>query len=89
MNNVEQTAEKLKLMGNPTRLRILQALAGGSCSVKVICEQLRLPQAKVSQHLALLRNRAIVSAERNGVQVCYTLSDNQTKLLLDALHTSR
>jgi len=85
MRNIEQTAEKLKLMGNPTRLRILEALARGECSVSTICRRLKLPQAKVSQHLALLRSRDIVTATRQGVSVCYSLSDGQTLKLLQTL----
>ena len=83
MEKWQQAAETFKLLGNPTRLRILAELYRGGCSVKEICRQLQLPQATVSQHLALLRNKQIVTAERRGVMVCYSLSDrNIVKVLI-------
>ena len=88
MKTTEDFARTLKLLGNPTRLRILQAVAEGSCNVKKLCERLQLPQATVSQHLALLRNHAIVSANRQGVNVCYTLTDVRAGQILDVFNAN-
>ncbi|HPQ70786.1 MAG TPA: metalloregulator ArsR/SmtB family transcription factor [bacterium] len=86
MKNLAKTAETLKLLGNQTRLRILCQLLAGACCVKDISDGLSLPQATVSQHLALLRNNEIVTATRQGAQVCYSLTDPKTKNILSALH---
>lgn len=82
MTQTEHFARTLKLLGNPTRLRIVAALTDGGCSVSHLCQRLNLPQATVSQHLALLRNSDIVSASRDGVHVCYTLCDRRTEQIL-------
>jgi len=86
MTTTEDFAKTLKLLGNPTRLRIIQALAEGGCSVTLLCERLDLPQATVSQHLALLRNSDIVSAMRDGARVCYTLSDAGAARIIHVLN---
>lgn len=85
MTRNEKSAELLKLLGNATRLRILFQLQEGTCCVTDICRRLKLPQAKVSQHLSLLRGRGIVTAERQGARVCYTLSDQSAGNILRAL----
>ncbi|MDP8225768.1 MAG: metalloregulator ArsR/SmtB family transcription factor [Candidatus Lernaella stagnicola] len=89
MSDTKDFADTLKLMGNPTRLRILAALADGSCHVGRICRLLNLPQATVSQHLALLRNSDIVSARRDGVKVCYSLDDALTEQILNLIHKTK
>jgi ArsR family transcriptional regulator, arsenate/arsenite/antimonite-responsive transcriptional repressor len=82
MTTTEDFARTLKMLGNPTRLRIAAALIDGSCSVSLLCQRLELPQATVSQHLALLCNNEIVSASRDGVHVCYTLRDRRAEQIL-------
>jgi ArsR family transcriptional regulator len=89
MATLKQQAQTLKLLGNPARLRILFALAAGRCNVSTICRKVALPQATVSQHLAALRRRRIVTAERRGVQVCYSLTDPGAARILAALHEPR
>ena len=54
-------AEVLKMLGHPIRLKIVAGLCSQECNVKHIWECLGLPQAVVSQHLALLKNTGIVS----------------------------
>jgi ArsR family transcriptional regulator len=86
--NFSDQAKTLRLLGNPTRLRIVRELAAGSCCVKTLCENLQLPQATVSQHLARLRRSEIVAAARQGAQVCYSLTDPRAARILAALHIS-
>lgn len=69
--NYEREAEILKVLGHPVRLRIVAGLMSQSCNVKRIWECLELPQATVSQHLALLKNKGIIEGQRDGVEVFY------------------
>jgi ArsR family transcriptional regulator len=46
-------------------------LCSKECNVKHIWECLDLPQATVSQHLALLKNKGIIEGKRDGVKVHY------------------
>jgi len=89
MNWDEDWADLLKTMGHPVRLRILELLLNEEACVKNIWSCLELPQATVSQHLAILRNRGLVGCERQGNMVRYFVSDPRVKGVLDALKGSR
>jgi ArsR family transcriptional regulator len=64
-------AEVYKMLGHPMRLKIVAGLCYQECNVKHIWECLGLPQATVSQHLALLKNKGIISGKRAGAEVHY------------------
>ena len=66
-------AEVLKVLGHPVRLKIVAGLCTKECNVKYIWECLGLPQATVSQHLALLKDKGIISGARDGVEVHYSV----------------
>ena len=66
-------SEILKVLGHPVRLKIVAGLCSQECNVKHIWECLGLPQATVSQHLALLKNKGIISGKRDGVEVHYSV----------------
>jgi ArsR family transcriptional regulator len=68
-------ADICKTLANPKRLEILNALQGGEVSVSQLVRRLRLPKANVSQHLALLRSRGVVSARREGLNVYYRVAN--------------
>ncbi len=55
-----------KLLGDPTRLRILRLLAGTELSVMELAEVTQLAQSRVSNHLKLLREEGIVHERREG-----------------------
>ena len=68
-------SEICKTLANPKRLEILNALQGGEVSVGELVRKLRLPKANVSQHLAILRSRGVVSARRDGLSVYYRVAN--------------
>src|SRR5690242_19200431 len=68
-------ADLCQTMVDPTRLEMLSLLGEGPKAVKDLVALLGLRQAKVSQHLALLRQRRIVRAERVGNEMHYSLVD--------------
>jgi len=71
MQEYDREAEILKVLGHPVRLKIVAGLMSESCNVKKIWECLGLPQATVSQHLSLLKNKGIIEGRREGVEVFY------------------
>ncbi len=89
MNWEEEIAELLKTMGHPIRLRILELLLNEEACVKNIWGCLELPQATVSQHLAILRSKGLVACERQGNMVRYFVSDPRVKGVLEALKGER
>ena len=72
-DSYNRLAEVVKALGHPDRLRIIEALLESEKSVTTICGTLDLPQPKVSQHLALLKNRGIVQDHRYGASVKYCM----------------
>jgi DNA-binding transcriptional ArsR family regulator len=62
---------------------MLEILVRGGRTVQELQEALRLDQPIVSQQLAVLRNQTIVSAQKEGLTVRYTLRDPLVGELLD------
>ncbi|MBI4572244.1 MAG: helix-turn-helix transcriptional regulator [candidate division NC10 bacterium] len=73
----EIQADFLQAVGQATRLRILEVLAGGErcvCDIQVaVGEQ----QSNVSKHLAILRRSGILTARREGGRVIYRLRNGR------------
>jgi ArsR family transcriptional regulator len=76
-----------KALADSTRLRILNLLRAGEVCVCEIHESLKLPQSKVSRHLAYLRATEMVTARKDGLWVHYRLarwSDPAVQQLVDS-----
>jgi DNA-binding transcriptional ArsR family regulator len=78
-------AEVLKVLGHPIRLKIVAGLCTQECNVKHIWECLGLPQATVSQHLALLKNKGIIAGKREGVEVHYSVINPMARKIIEIL----
>jgi ArsR family transcriptional regulator len=76
-------ARFFKALAHPTRIRILEILRNGNRSVYELQEALGLDQPIVSQQLAVLRNHGIVTGEKEGLIVRYTLRDPLVGELLE------
>ena len=70
-----RAAVLLRSLANERRLMILCQLADGELSVSELRPRVGLSQSALSQHLALLRDEAIVATRREGQSVFYRLSD--------------
>lgn len=79
-------SEFFRVLANPTRIRILEQLAQGERTVQDLQSALTLEQPIVSQQLAVLRGRSVVTVRREGVQAYYTLA---SPLIADVLRVSR
>lgn len=86
--NYDREAEILKVLGHPIRLKIVAGLMTQSCNVKKIWECLGLPQATVSQHLALLKNKGIIEGRRDGVEVYYHVVSDEVRRIIAAIFRS-
>lgn len=71
----ELHAALCQTLANPVRLRILSALTDGEKSVNQLVELIGAPQANISQHLAVLRERNIVTTRREGVSIYYSIAN--------------
>ena len=79
-------AELCKTFSDPKRLMIISELRGGEKSVTDIVTTLQVPQAVVSRHLAILRNRGVVTTRRDGVNIYYSLTDFKIIEACDIVH---
>lgn len=70
-------------LGDPKRLLILYALHERPRHVSALADDLGMPQPTVSRHLQTLRDRRLVTAERDGVTVVYRLADPRVIAVLD------
>ena len=77
-----ELAEIFRLLGDPTRLRIVIACLAGPESVSVLAERIGASQSLVSHHLRLLRATRILRAERRGKQVFYSAADDHIRDVL-------
>ena len=77
-------AEMFRLLGDPTRVRILFALLeAGELCVCDIAEVVDTTDTKVSQAMRLLRSAGVVRNRRDGRNIFYRLDDGHVRMLLD------
>ena len=76
-------AEFFKALAHPVRIRIVDCLRGGEKGVGELSEMLQLEPANVSQQLAVLRLRNIVTGRKSGSSVFYSVSDPALFKMLD------
>lgn len=81
----ELVAGMCKGLNDAKRLAILYALRSGSHSVTELCRAIDAPQSNTSQHLAILRDRGLVEAERQGNNVIYSLRHPEVIEAIDVL----
>jgi DNA-binding transcriptional ArsR family regulator len=80
------TSRLFRVLGDPTRLAIVELLAERPRTVSELVEATGSPQSRVSSHLACLRWCRIVEDERHGRHVTYRLRDDR---ILDLVRTGR
>jgi DNA-binding transcriptional ArsR family regulator len=68
-------AQYFRALAHPVRIKILEILVQGEHTVQELQEALQLEQPIVSQQLAVLRNKSIVTARKTGLSVRYALRD--------------
>ena len=72
---LELVAARFKVLAEPMRLRILEALRGGEKSVSELVEETGASQANVSKHLNLLFRHRMVGRRKEGLNVYYRIAD--------------
>jgi ArsR family transcriptional regulator, lead/cadmium/zinc/bismuth-responsive transcriptional repressor len=80
---VGSLAETFRTLGDPTRVRILDALAAAELCVCDLATLLGLSESAVSHQLRLLRTMRIVRARREGRMVYYALDDHHVTALFE------
>ena len=76
-------AEFFKALAHPLRIAVLDALRNGELGVNDLCAVLKVEQSTLSQQLAVLRNKNIVTGRKEGLNVYYSVNDKTVFKLLD------
>ncbi|MFZ1326483.1 MAG: metalloregulator ArsR/SmtB family transcription factor [Candidatus Contendobacter sp.] len=81
-SDIERAARSLKAMSHPLRLKILCTLGDQEVSVQDIVEQVGTSQSNISQHLAILRDKGILTCRKDANRVYYRVGDSRTLRLI-------
>ena len=86
---INSVSDLFSILSHPLRIKILWLLKKEKqMGVHELQEELKISQSNVSQHLALLRTHKLVTEERKGKEVYYSLvaSKKISKVLASAVH---
>lgn len=81
-----QSANLLKVLGNPDRLILLCFLTQGEYCVSELLEISGIAQPTLSQQLAVLREERLVSTRREGKQIYYSIIDSPALAVMQVLY---
>lgn len=82
---IEAIASRFRLLGEPLRLKLLAALAGGELSVSELVELTGAGQPNVSKHLAALAQGGLITRRKSGAVALYSISDPFVLRLCDVV----
>lgn len=80
--DIDRASRSLKAMSHPLRLKILCVLGDQEVSVQDIVDRVGTSQSNISQHLAILRDKGILSARKDANRVYYRVEDSRTLALI-------
>ncbi|HXF86086.1 MAG TPA: metalloregulator ArsR/SmtB family transcription factor [Anaerolineales bacterium] len=75
-------------LSDPTRIFILYALNERPMNVTELTHELGVPQPTTSRHLKVLRERGLVTTERQGTVIIYRLADHRIIQAMDLLRSA-
>jgi ArsR family transcriptional regulator, lead/cadmium/zinc/bismuth-responsive transcriptional repressor len=86
-DDVRSVAETFRMLGDPTRVKILDALDGGELCVNDLAARVGMSESAVSHQLRLLRTMRLVRARREGRLAFYAVDDHHILELLNQART--
>ena len=81
-DDIEIASRSLKAMSHPLRLKILCTLGNREVCVQGIVDNVGTSQSNISQHLAILRDKGILSSRKDANKVYYRVGDERTLRLI-------
>lgn len=85
-SQVDQVSDRLKVLSNPDRLKILCILVDGELNVQEIENRTQIFQPTLSQQLTVLRKAEMVVTRREGKQIFYQVSDPKVLTIIQTLY---
>lgn len=83
MDQQEKSVKIFKALGHPIRLKIVKFLYDGPKCVCKLNENIEFSQANLSQHLKILKEAGILSSEKIGMNIHYSISSEEIKNIID------
>jgi ArsR family transcriptional regulator len=83
--DIHQASQAIKAIAHPLRLKILCVLGEQEISVQDIVEQVGTSQSNISQHLAILRDKGVLSTRKDANRVFYRIGDLRTLKLVSLM----
>ncbi|MGC1953576.1 MAG: metalloregulator ArsR/SmtB family transcription factor [Gammaproteobacteria bacterium] len=83
--DIERASRSMKAIAHPLRLKILCTLGGSEVSVQDIVDEVGTSQSNISQHLAILRDKGILTARKDANRVYYRVGDARTLRLISMM----
>lgn len=83
--DIDRASRSLKAMSHPLRLKILCTLGDQEVSVQDIVDSVGTSQSNISQHLAILRDKGILSSRKDANRVYYKVVDSRTLRLISMM----
>jgi len=84
-----EVCDKIKVLGHPLRIKIVEYLEKGDASVSEIMKSVDVSQPIASQHLLLMKSKGILCSRRDGNVIIYSIKDTMTLGLLSCLRKSQ
>ena len=82
---IELIAERFRVLGEPTRIKLLDRLREGEATVLALTELTGTTQQNVSKHLGVLQRNGIVARRKQGNFACYRIVDERVFSLCEAV----
>ena len=73
---IQIVAERFRILSEPIRLRILQALQGGELTVTELTREIDISQPNASKHLRILQDAGVLRRDQRGNSVYYAIADD-------------
>jgi len=83
--DIDRASRSMKAIAHPLRLKILCTLGNQEISVQDIVEKVGTSQSNISQHLAILRDKGILTARKDANRVYYRVGDARTLRLISMM----
>lgn len=84
-DDIRQASQAIKAIAHPLRLKILCILGEQEVSVQDIVDQVGTSQSNISQHLAILRDKGVLSTRKDANRVFYRIGDLRTLKLVSMM----
>lgn len=80
--DILQASLAMKAIAHPLRLKVLCVLSDGELSVQEIVDSVGTSQSNISQHLAILRDKGVLTTRKDANRVFYRIGDPRTVKLV-------